>query len=163
MSGFHYGPQPLLAGVLPGQSALVLETASQLASALGSELICVYVDPTRFSRKASAEPEISFPIDPDTAEEANGPALFEHRLSRRLNTTPAAWRFTALAGEPAHELARFAEQTNARLIIVGARRRGVARTLENFATGSVAVHLTHHQHRPVLVVPLPTHHGADVL
>jgi nucleotide-binding universal stress UspA family protein len=40
------------------------------------------------------------------------------------------------------------------LIIVGSRRGGVRAGLKQFLTGSVAAHLAHRQHRPVVVIPV---------
>ena len=55
--------------------------------------------------------------------------------------------------DPARELGRLADAVGARLVVVGARRPGVRGRVGELLTGSVAVRLVHHQHRPVLVVP----------
>jgi nucleotide-binding universal stress UspA family protein len=49
------------------------------------------------------------------------------------------------------------------LIVVGTRHPGVRAGAREFFGGSVAVHLAHRQHRPVLVIPLaPTPHGTKL-
>ena len=45
-------------------------------------------------------------------------------------------------------------QIDARLIVVGTRKRGFGESIREFFTGSVAARLAHRQHRPILVVPL---------
>ena len=59
--------------------------------------------------------------------------------------------FVSRVGDPSHALAAVAEERDAVMIVVGSQagRRRIAELL----TGSVAAHLTHQQHRPILVVP----------
>ena len=47
-----------------------------------------------------------------------------------------------------------ADKTEARLIVVGTRKRGIGESIREFFTGSVAARLAHRQPRPILVVPL---------
>ena len=64
------GPPPLVVGVLPGQHAEVLRTATGLAEKMGLPLVCAYVD------------EASYLVEWDLARSA-------HRLSlTRTRTTP---------------------------------------------------------------------------
>ena len=59
------------------------------------------------------------------------------------------WRLEVRTGDPAVQLERAAEETDADLVVVGARGHSVARRL---LLGSVSSRLLHHAHRPVLVV-----------
>jgi len=47
-----------------------------------------------------------------------------------------------------------AEQVDARLLVVGTRKRGFGESIREFFTGSVAARLAHRQTRPILVVPI---------
>ena len=64
------------------------------------------------------------------------------------------WQFRYLAGRPARALTHLARAVDAAVIVVGTRAPGMREGLRQFIDGSLAVHLSHHQHRPVLVVPL---------
>jgi nucleotide-binding universal stress UspA family protein len=59
-----------------------------------------------------------------------------------------------LAGDVAYALTWLADILDVELIIVGSRRGGVRAGLKQFLTGSVAAHLAHRQHRPVVVIPV---------
>ncbi len=64
------------------------------------------------------------------------------------------WRLWYLAGRPDRALTHLARAVDAAVIVVGAQWTGGARDqLRELVEGSVAVHLAHHQHRPVLTVP----------
>jgi len=71
-----------------------------------------------------------------------------------LSGSGVEWTGRELAGDPGRALGRLAEAVNARYIVVGTREASVRETLREFFQGSVASHLAHRQHRPVLVVPL---------
>lgn len=47
-----------------------------------------------------------------------------------------------------------ADELEGDAIVVGTRKPGLRTTAHDFFNGSVAVHLAHRQHRPVIVVPL---------
>jgi nucleotide-binding universal stress UspA family protein len=51
-------------------------------------------------------------------------------------------------------LKHFADQIDARLLVVGTRKRGIGESIREFFTGSVGARLAHRQHRPILIVPL---------
>ena len=65
-----------------------------------------------------------------------------------------AWEFRYLAGRADRALTHLARAVDASAIVVGARRPTSGERLHEFFEGSIALHLTRHQHRPVLVVPL---------
>ncbi|MCQ9163950.1 universal stress protein [Arthrobacter sp. STN4] len=163
---------PVVAGVVPGQPAIVIRQAAALAYSLGVGLVFAYVDVTRYLvEEHGGADDTSAPIDPDGVDEPDdveGAArAIRERISAELGAgdrgdagagdTEPDWSLVTLAGEPARSLARFAESVHACVIVVGTRERGVGARLEEFLIGSVAVHLTHRQHRPVLVIPLDPH------
>nr|WP_254106700.1 universal stress protein [Arthrobacter sp. 68b] len=77
------------------------------------------------------------------------------RLEYTLDGTGIRWTFRTVSGDPARARGQFAESADASVIVVGTRELGLGTRLEQLLVGSVAVGLTHRQHRPVLVVPLP--------
>jgi nucleotide-binding universal stress UspA family protein len=147
---------PVLAGVIPGQPAAVVRRAVELAAGLGVGLVCAYVDTSTYEATRADGSHVLLPIDPDgdydyveeTAEQIRSD------LTRILGRSGVDWSFRSLTGEPAHALTGLAESLDASMIVVGTREPGLAHRLEELLVGSVAVHLVHHQHRPVLVVPL---------
>lgn len=155
---------PVVAGVVPGQPAIVIRQSAALAYSLGVGLVFAYVDVTRYLiEDHDGADDTSGPIDPDGVDEpddAEGAARsIRERIGTELAGDETSWSFVTLAGEPARALARLAESVHACVIVVGTRERGVGARLEEFLIGSVAVHLTHRQHRPVLVIPLDPHPG----
>jgi nucleotide-binding universal stress UspA family protein len=85
----------------------------------------------------------------------------ENEITQITDETAAAlegcevdWTLRQLVGDPALAIKQLAEQVNARLIVVGTRKRGLGESIREFFTGSVAVRLAHRQTRPVLVVPV---------
>lgn len=147
----------ILVAVVPGQPDAVLHEACALAAGLGCQLVCAYVDLGRYPVMEHPDGTVdSLPFDPDLAElgeETFDPQLAEHvRAVLARSTVPYTLR--ALAGDPARALGHLANTVNARLIVVGTHRPGIRRGMREFFDGSVAVHLAHRQHRPVVVVPL---------
>lgn len=147
----------VIVGVVPGQGAAVVQHAAGFAAALGVAMVCVWVDPAAYMRRArDGNPESAVMIDPD----AVGPSTdylrkqIEARLADCLASVDIEWSFDTVAGEPARELARLAARVQASMIVVGTREPGISARLEELLTGSVAVHLAHHQPCPVLVIPL---------
>ena len=80
----------------------------------------------------------------------------EDQLREQLEgvLTGVDWEFRYLAGRVDRSLTHLARAVDAAAIVVGTRVPGVGARLREFVDGSVALHLSHHQHRPVLVVPL---------
>lgn len=158
-----YDPSPkqgrpfVIVGVMPHQAPDVVLTAANFARQLKSELVCAYVDLTRYTVEEAPDGMVTtFPIDPEVPElsvEEFDPGL-AHQVEKLLSPLSVTWSLRALAGDPAHALARLSDTLDAELIIVGTRRTGIRATMHEFFGGSVAVHLAHRQHRPVLVVPL---------
>lgn len=151
------GGNAIVVGVIPNQPDHVLLTAAGLAVKYGGELVCAHIDVERYTVEESADGTVTaFPVDPDVAElvsEEFDLGLAEH-VRAVLADTDVHWSVRELAGEPAHELARLADEVDAALIVVGSRHPGLRAGVREFFSGSVAVHLAHRQHRPIVVVPL---------
>jgi len=146
----------VVVGVVPATAEPVVARAAEFARRFGTGLACVAVEPDRMAFAESIDGTVlSYPIDPESwADEI----VFEPELRERLLTVladhdgPAA--FVALTGDPATGLASFAETVDAPMIVVGSREAGLRGSLREFFAGSVALHLSHRQTRPVVVVPL---------
>lgn len=150
---------PVLMGVVPGQPLAVAHRAAELAYSLNVKLVCAYVDVTTYLAEEPDGREEARPIDPDGIDddiEGIGASIAGH-LREAFDGTGIDWSFVTLAGDPARALGRLAESADASVIVVGTRERGLGARVEELLVGSVAVHLTHRQHRPVLVVPLAPH------
>lgn len=150
---------PVLMGVVPGQPLAVAHRAAELAYSLGVKLVCAYVDVTTYLAEEPDGRVEARPIDPDGIDDdiEGISATIAAELRAALDRTGVDWSFVTLAGDPARALGRLAESADASVIVVGTRERGLGARLEELLVGSVAVHLTHRQHRPVLVVPLAPH------
>lgn len=144
----------IVVGVHPGQPVDVVRTAAALARDLCAVLTCAFVDVTQFDTDGELRP-----IDPDVESDGDGRSLRE-RLDGVLADYEISWDFQVLGGSPAEALARLSADLGAYAIVVGTRHQGARAAVEEFFGGSVAVHLAHHQHLPVVVVPLsPTPPG----
>jgi nucleotide-binding universal stress UspA family protein len=161
------GTAPLLVGVMPKQHPEVLQTATTLAARLGAPLVCAYVDeasylvewdPARSAHRLSLHP------DADDKEIRALTSELESVIQAAAAKVPAGadgveWTLRTLAGDPARALAQLAAETDAPMIIVGTSERGFSHRIAEALNGSVGAWLTHHQSRPVLVVPyrMPAH------
>lgn len=149
--------QPVIVGVTSKQPESVLITAAEFAGRLGTELICASVDPGRYLVNDNIDGFVTaLPFDPDLPE--LGEEVFDSGLVERIGIVlrgrPVTWSVRALAGEPARALSHLADTLDAQLIVIGTREPGFRAEIKEFLAGSIAVHLAHRQHRPVLVVPL---------
>lgn len=155
------GSAALVVGVAPGkgkQPDHVVRQAAEVASKLGAQLVIATVDPIRYEVRRNQDGSVvASDIDPDLADEEIT-EKFDQNLAQHLADVvePAHVRysFRALAGEPARELARLADELDAFAIVVGTRKPGLRASAHDFFSGSVAVHLAHRQKRPVIVVPV---------
>lgn len=147
----------IVVGVVPGQSAAVLNCAALFARRFDAELVCASVDLSHYTADRRPDGTVyALPINSDLVDgkiEQFDPAL-RHTIAGVLDPLGVRWSTRALAGGAAMELARLAGDLNAAMIVVGTRERGIKDSLREFLNGSVAAHLTHHQHRPVVVVPV---------
>ncbi|WP_458108117.1 universal stress protein [Arthrobacter sp. R3-55] len=150
------GPIPLVVGVLPDQHVEVLQTARTLAERLGVPLVCAYVDeasylvewdPSREAHRMSLHPEKD-DVDVEAVRDDLGKVIAE-----AMDGGTAEWTLRLLAGDPARALGRLASDINASMIIVGTPEPGLGHRISEALNGSVAAWLSHHQRRPVLIVP----------
>lgn len=152
----------VVVGVVNDHADAVIKAAATFAERFGAELICATVNPTRYATGIEREDDqagyalTTASIDPDIPDERLerfSPRL-EARIAHALTDRDVRWSVRALAGGPAQELSRLAEDLDAAMIVVGTRESGLGGTLHEFLNGSVAVQLAHRQRRPVVVVPL---------
>ncbi|WP_420113245.1 universal stress protein [Pseudactinotalea sp.] len=148
---------PLVVGVVPGQDPLVVRTAVQLALATRApSLHMAFADPARYTVAEHADGSVRHAaIDPDADDEAWRET--ESALARQVEQAVGGdvpWHLHYLAGRPDRALTHLARAVDAAAVVVGTRAPGSAARLKEFLEGSVAAHLAHHQHRPVLTVPL---------
>lgn len=147
----------IVVGVTPAQPDAVLLEAVAFARAFGAELVLAHVDASRFVVVENVDGTVmSLPFDADLHDfepEPLDPEL-EARAHRVLDPAGVVWGFRQLAGDPARSIAKLADSTQARAIIVGTRERGIRKGIIEFFNGSVAAALAHRQPRPVIVVPL---------
>lgn len=152
-----FAGHPVVVGVQPGQSDLVIVTAADLAVGLGAKVYFAYADPRRLPERELPDGRVEHvDLNPDLydddtwrSREATLVAAIEAALVGRT----VEWEFRYLAGRADRALTHLARAVDAAVIVVGAGRPGGAR-LSQLLRWPVGVHLANHQHRPVLVVPL---------
>ncbi|HWS58696.1 MAG TPA: universal stress protein [Actinotalea sp.] len=148
---------PVVVGVTPHQPELVVLTAAAWSRAAGGVMLYLaYVDVTRFVAEELADGSVLHAeIDPDAVDDWRlRQEQIEHSLTEVLRGAGVPWEFRYLAGRPDRALTHLARAVDAAAIVVGTRAPGPGAHLREVVEGSVAVQLSHHQHRPVLVVPL---------
>jgi nucleotide-binding universal stress UspA family protein len=146
----------VVVGVVPSTADRVVTTAVDVAARYGTGVACVSVEPDRLAFAEGIDGTVlSYPLDPESyaAELEFDPAL-EARLRSIAEARGVEMVATSLTGEPAHVLGALADRDDAPLIVVGSREAGLRGSVREFFAGSVALHLSHRQHRPVVVVPL---------
>jgi nucleotide-binding universal stress UspA family protein len=148
-------PGSVIVGVVPGEPARVVKEAARYARLLGAPLLVVNVDVTRFVTYEDPDGYVhSAPIDLNIATGQGELAKVQAEVSAILDGHGVDWSLRQLVGDPALAIKHLAEQVEARLLVVGTRRRGFGESIREFFTGSVAARLAHRQTRPVLVVPV---------
>lgn len=149
---------PLVVEVVPGQPELVALTAAAWARDAGcSALYFAYVDGSRFVREERADGTVVHEaVDPDgvDGEWRERQRHIEAFLRDAMADQGVPWHFRYLAGRPDRALTHLARAVDAAGYVVGTRAPGAGAHLRELVEGSIAVRLSHHQHRPVLVVPL---------
>lgn len=166
MTGEHFNGTPLLVGIMPKQHPEVLQTAATLAARLGTPLVCAYVDeasylvewdPARSAHRLSRDAD----ADDDMLSLTNELKAQVQAAVDKLASDGASldWSFRTLTGDPARALRQVAAELDAPIIVVGTSERGFSHRLSEALNGSVGAWLSHHQSRPVLVVPyrMPAH------
>jgi nucleotide-binding universal stress UspA family protein len=145
----------VVVGVTPDQPLRVLKVAAKHAALLGAPLVIVNVDVMRFVTYEDPDGSVhSAPLDVDIDTGSDDLASVTEIAEKLLEGRDVRWSVQQLVGDPAIALKKVADQCDAKIIVVGTRRRGFGESVREFFTGSVAARLTHRQLRPVLVVPL---------
>lgn len=145
----------VIVGVIPGQPDRVLKEGARYARLLGVPLLVVYVDVTRFVTYEDPDGYVhSAPIDLALASGEGGFGDVTAAATALLEGRDVTWSARELVGDPAMAIKHLAEQIDAKLLVVGTRKRGLGESIREFFTGAVAARLAHRQHRPILVVPL---------
>lgn len=128
------------------QSLAALEWAIGLARPMGAAIVAVYAVPPP-SYVGYAYDTVPPPLDPDWRAEMR--AEFEGEWCRPLRESGLSYEAVMEDGRPAQVIADVADSEDADLVVVGRRgRSGVAELL----LGSVSHELSHHCHRPVMLV-----------
>ena len=154
--------RPVIAGIVPGRSARVLREAANYAKLHGASLLVAHVDVTRFVSYEDPDGYVhTAPINLDAVPSEELAARLRGEAEASLADVDVPWSLELLAGDPALAIKDLAERTEARLIVVGTRKRGIGDSIREFFTGSVAARLAHRQPRPILVVPLGEPVGDD--
>ncbi|WP_019135416.1 universal stress protein [Cellulomonas massiliensis] len=152
-----FAGHPVVVGVVPEQDPLVVRTAAALARALGVELYAAHADTARYVVAEHPDGSVDHAaLDPDGADDGwrRTEAGLRASLADALRDEPLTWHLRYLAGRPDRALTHLARAVDASTLVVGTRAPGGGHRVRELLEGSVAAHLAHHQHRPVLTVPL---------
>jgi len=153
-----FAGHPAVVGIVPKQPELVMLTAVAWSHAVGdAKLVFAYADPRRYVVEEHADGSVEHTaLDPDDADGIwrDRCARMEAHLHRVVDPTGVPWEFQYLAGRQDRALTHLARAVDAGVIIVGTRAPGLRHGARGLLAGSTEVLLSHHQHRPVLVVPL---------
>lgn len=152
-----FAGHPLVVGVTPGGSDLVVHTAITWAQALDVEMYFAYVDVSRISVSENADGSVQHvAVDPDTIDDAWPDRERDLRtwLESLCGEHQGRWHLRYLAGRPDRALTHLARAVDAGAFVVGAHGTHSRWRPDEFLNQSIAVRLSHHQHRPVLIVPL---------
>lgn len=145
----------VIVGVVPGQSARVYTEAARYARLHGTGLVVVHVDVTRFVTYEDPDGYVhTAPVDLGAVSSAAQLEQIRSDARTALGDTEVDWFVHQSVGDPALAIKHLADGIDARLIVVGTRKRGIGESIREFFTGSVAARLAHRQRRPILVVPL---------
>ena len=128
-------------------SVRALGVAADLAERLGADVHVVH-----------AVDLSDYPVDPDSAtwdDDAAAALAVERALAdETLQGFGGHWTYRAVRGEPADVIASVADDVDALLVVIGARREGAAAAISHLVGPSVSKGLLGHgSTRPVLVVP----------
>ncbi|MBC7298899.1 MAG: universal stress protein [Demequina sp.] len=153
-----FSTHPLVVAIEPNQPELVALTAASWSQAAGGiRLYFAYVDPQRFTVEEFPDGTVRHAeVDSDSIDDSwrARQEELERSLTGLLASSGVPWEFRYLAGRPDRALTHLARAVDAAGIVVGTRAPGPGARFLEAVEGSVAIRLSHHQHRPVLVVPL---------
>jgi nucleotide-binding universal stress UspA family protein len=148
-------PRVVVVGISPRQRWSVVDVAARMAAALDAELVCARVLTGHYVVEWLPDGNArSLPVDPEAEDWAEGHLEPELLAALQRHLAGQRWSTRTVAGDPADALAHLAQTLSAELIVVGSRNREGVSGWRSFGSGSVATHLAHRQHRPVLVVPV---------
>ncbi|MDN4615303.1 universal stress protein [Leifsonia sp. F6_8S_P_1B] len=153
---------PVLVGVCPGQPLPVVQEAARLAAALDRPLLCAYVTADSYLTewdRAALRDDASLHPGPLDEEDGQHALHLARAIDEVAAGAGAAWTLRVLGGDPPHALMRLADEADARLVVVGTRRRGPGHAVESWLAGSVGTRIAHDQTRPVVVVPVLGYRG----
>ncbi len=152
-----FAGHPVVAGIVPGQPELVMLTAASWAAALQVDLYVGYADPSRVTVQEYPDGTVRHSgMSVDVVDDSwrKRSEQIQAFLEQVLADSGVTWHFRYLAGRADRALTHLARAVEASALVVGTHGHGTAARWRDFVEGSVAAHLAHHQHRPVLVVPL---------
>lgn len=153
-----FAGHPIVAGVVPDQHPLVVRTAAALAQAVGAPtLYLAFADVRRYAvaeRPDGTVRHAAIAVDAAQDDWQDLDAALRDELTAQLRDTGVNWEFRYLAGRPDRALTHLARAVDAAALVVGTRAPRPGARLRELVEGSVAAHLSHHQHRPVVTVPL---------
>ncbi|MFT4137308.1 universal stress protein [Microbacterium sp.] len=145
----------VIVGAVPGQPPRLLKEAARYAKLFGAPLVVLNVDVMRFVTYEDPDGYVhSTPAELAAASGESELSLVAADAAEILAGSGVDWSVHQLVGDPAFAIKHAAEESDARLIVVGTRKRGLGESIREFFTGSVAARLAHRQHRPILIVPL---------
>lgn len=145
----------VIVGVIPDQHGHVVKEAAKYAALLKAPLVVAHVDVTRFVTHEDPDGYVhTAPIDINIAPGESSLDRVHASVAQALEGFDLDWRIRELVGDPALAIKHLADQIDAKLIVVGTRKRGIGESIREFFTGSVAARLAHRQARSILVVPL---------
>lgn len=153
-----FSGHPIVVAIEPGQPELVALTAASWSQATGgAPLYFAYVDSQRFTVEEFPDGTVRHSqIDPDGVDDSwmTVQQELEKSVANVLASSEVPWEFRYLAGRPDRALTHLARAVDAAAIVVGTRAPSPGSRIREAVEGSVAIRLSHHQHRPVVVVPL---------
>jgi nucleotide-binding universal stress UspA family protein len=145
----------VIVGVVPNQSPRVVKEGARYARLLDAPLLVVHVDMTRFVTYEDPDGFVhSAPVDLAATTGETELAQVRAEASAVLDGHGLDWSVRQLVGDPALAIKHLADDIDARLLVIGTRKRGFGDSVREFFTGSVAARLAHRQRRPILVVPI---------
>lgn len=146
-------PFVMVVAVEPDEGDHVILTALAYARAFPESLVCfVYAN-----RKADRGSEFAGSTRVEVPDDQWNQSTrdLRDRVLAEAEDAEVNAQFHRLAGNPAQEIARFAFDHDAQLIVMGTRRPGTVSQIEEKLRGSVMAALSQSQSVPLLVVPDP--------
>ncbi len=126
----------VIAGVDPRPVAAGPQGGGPLREAVQAPLVVVHVDVTRFVTYEDPDGYVhSAPIDINIAAGEGELAKVQDAAASVLGDSGPSWTVRQLVGDPAMAIKHFADQVDARLIVVGTRKRGFGESVREFFTG----------------------------